>query len=351
MGWACAAIQIETMTDSAKTSPASLPCIAVLATGGTIAGAADPRSEGGYNAGALSAETLLSAVPGMDRQARIAAEQVAAIGSQDMNEAVWQALVARITTLQAQADVAGIVITHGTDTMEETALLLDLATRGEKPVVMVGAMRPATAVGAEGPRNLQAALQVALAPQARGRGVMVVLNDAIHGARDVTKTSTTAVETFRSLNTGPAGAAIFDSVTFFRPPEARLHLPLPANPLPRVEIVYAYAGADGRPVEAAVAAGAQGIVLAGVGDGNAPAAMMDALAAAARAGVAIVRASRTASGPVVRNIEVDDDRLGFVASGYHAPAKARVLLQLLLANGHRDVTVLQAVFRNHALPG
>ncbi|TCT03961.1 L-asparaginase [Aquabacter spiritensis] len=327
-----------------------MPRIVILATGGTIAGAADARSHAGYNAGQISAAQLVAAVPGLETLARIGTEQIAAIGSQDMNEAVWFKLAERIDALAAQGDVDGdvdgIVVTHGTDTMEETAFFLDLIVGTSKPVVLVGAMRPATAMSADGPLNLLEAVLVALSPEAAGRGPLVVLNDTIHGARDVTKTSTTEVQAFRSPNFGPAGFVSPNGVVFFRPagPRAPAYKLPPAPPLPRVAIIYAHAGMDATDVRAAVAAGAKGIVLAGVGDGNASRDAIAALADAVMQGVAVVRASRTGSGPVMRNIEVADDACGFAAAGFANPAKARVLLQVLLANGISSPEAVQTAF-------
>lgn len=328
-------------------SPAASPTrphIVILATGGTIAGAADARSKGGYNAGAVSAESLIAAVPGVEEIAGLSFEQVAAIGSQDMTDEVWITLAHRIRDMAAREDVDAILVTHGTDTMEETALFLHLTLATEKPVVMVGAMRPSTALSGDGPANLRAGLMVAAHPDSRARGVLVVLNDTIHGARDVTKTSTTQVETFRSPNLGPLGYVTPNGVVFLRAPGARAPLALPAAPLPRVSILYAHAGMDGLLTQAAIAAGAEGLVLAGVGDGNAARPVLEALAEAARSGIAVVRASRCPLGPVLRNIEVSDDALGFVAAGLHNPAKARVLLQVLLANGITAPDAIQAAF-------
>lgn len=323
----------------------TLPCLAVLATGGTIAGAADPRSQAGYDAGRISGASLIAAVPGLERLARFSTEQVAAIGSQDMTDAVWFALAVRIRALAADPATDGILVIHGTDTMEETALFLSLVSDTEKPVVMVGAMRPSTAVSADGPANLGEAALVATAPQARGRGVLVVLNDTIHGAADVTKTSTTALETFRSPNFGPVGAVTPNGAVFFAPPAARTVYGLPAQAaLPPVGIVFAHAGMDAAPVAALVAAGVRGIVLAGVGDGNAATPVIAALVAAVKAGIVVVRASRAGAGAVMRNIEIDDDRLGFIAAGYYNPAKARVLLQVLLAHGIADAAGVQRAF-------
>lgn len=333
------------MPPSPAPRSAPLPRIMILSTGGTIAGAADARSKGAYNAGAVRAETLIAAVPGAAEIARVAFEQVAAIGSQDITDAVWLTLARRITALVAQADVDGVLVTHGTDTMEETALFLHLTLPTDKPVVMVGAMRPSTALSGDGPANLRAGLMVAAHPESRGRGVMVVLNDTIHGARDVTKTSTTQVETFQSPNLGPLGYVTPNGAVFLRKPGQRLTLPLPeAAPLPRVAIIHAHAGMDDQLAKAAIAGGARGLVLAGVGDGNAARTVIATLVEAAMTGVVGVRASRCPLGPVLRNIEVSDDALGLVAAGLLNPAKARVLLQLLLANGVTTPDAVQAAF-------
>jgi L-asparaginase len=323
------------------------PEIVVLATGGTIAGAADVRSAAGYNAGAVSAEQLVASVPGLDKVAKLQTEQISSIGSQDMNDEVWLKLARRIEELDKSADVQGIVITHGTDTMEETAFFLDHVVKGEKPVVMVGSMRPSSAISADGPLNLLEAVMVAADPDARGRGVMVVLNDQILGARDVTKTNTTAVDTFRAPNIGPIGTASPDGVRFYMPPQRRDIMPVPAtSPLPRVDIIYAHSNMTADMINDAVKGGAKGIVLAGVGDGNASKAAIEALAAASKQGVVVVRSSRVGSGPVLRNIEVDDDKLGFVAAYELNPAKARVLLQLLLASGIGRPAAVQNAFAN-----
>lgn len=327
--------------------PSSLPHIVILSTGGTIAGAADARSKGGYNAGAVSAQSLIAAVPGAQDIARIDFERVAAIGSQDITDEVWLILAERISELAARDDVDALLVTHGTDTMEETALFLHLTLATDKPVVMVGAMRPSTALSGDGPANLRAGLMVAANPESRNRGVMVVLNDTIHGARDVTKTGTTQVETFLSPNLGPLGYVTPNGAVFLRRPAPRLTFPVPkAAPLPRVFILYAHAGMDDTLLKAAISAGAHGLVLAGVGDGNAAHSAIVGLAEATKIGVIGVRASRCLKGPTLRNIEVSDDELGFVVSGLLNPAKARVLLQLLLAHGITDLGAVQTAFHH-----
>ncbi|MBL9188235.1 MAG: type II asparaginase [Opitutaceae bacterium] len=330
-----------------------LPVIRLLATGGTIAGAQTGGDARGYRTAALSAEEVVAAVPQLATLAQLEVERVAAIGSQDMDEATWLKLATRAQAALDTPEIAGVVITHGTDTMEETAYFLNLVLRTEKPVVLVGAMRPATALSADGPINLYNAIAVAIHAAARNRGVLVVANDEIHFAREITKTDTTQVGTFRSGHHGLAGLVNAGRLHLYGPP-VRRHTarsefaPLAGlvAPLPRVDILYAHAGLGRDLFDAAVRAGARGLVIAGVGDGNLSAAALAACAQAARAGVAIVRSSRTGGGIVERNIEIDDDGLGLIAADELNPQKARVLLQLALTRA-RDVRALQEIFLSY----
>jgi L-asparaginase len=332
--------------------PAStlLPRVRVLATGGTIAGA-QARGARGYKSAVFSAEALIAAVPRLRELARIDVEQVAAIGSQDMDEATWRKLAARTQAALDDPTIAGVVITHGTDTMEETGYFLNLVVHTEKPIVLVGAMRPANAMSADGPMNLFNAVAVATTPAARGRGVLIVANDEIHFAREVAKTNTTQLGTFNSGHRGLAGLVNAGRPHFYAPPVRRhtaaSEFTLPVRgALPRVDIVFAHAGMDRTLIDAAVAAGARGLVIAGVGDGNLGALALAASAAAAKSGVAIVRSSRTGGGVVERNIEIDDDRLDFIAADELNPQKARVLLMLGLTVS-QDSRVLQGYFVNY----
>ena len=328
-------------------SPAK-PTVTILATGGTIAAAQPRPGEAGYKAGSFSVESLIQAVPGMDKVAAVKGEQIASIGSQDMNDAVWIKLARRVNELQNDPTVDGIVITHGTDTLEETGYFLDLVVKGDKPVVLVGSMRPATAISADGPMNLYNGAAVAVDRAARGRGALIVLNDDIHYAREATKTNTTSLQTFASPNRGRAGTVLFGKPTFYSPPVPK-HTSGSAfagsvpDALPKVFIVYAHANVGPEFVDAAVVAGAKGIVLAGVGDGNGTEPLIQALAAAARKGVVVVRSSRVGSGTVARNVELDDDKLGLVAAMELNPSKARVLLQQALTKT-RDVAQIQKYF-------
>jgi L-asparaginase len=176
----------------------ALPRIKVLATGGTIAGAQASATDYGYKSGAYDVNSLLSAVPNLDKLAAISGEQVASIGSQDMNDAVWLKLAKRVNESLASPDVDGVLITHGTDTLEETSYFLTLVVKSDKPVVMVGSMRPATAISADGPGNIYNGVAVAADPRAKGKGTLVSLNDEFHYARNVIKTDTTSVQTFKS---------------------------------------------------------------------------------------------------------------------------------------------------------
>ncbi|ACB74433.1 type II asparaginase [Opitutus terrae] len=336
------------MTGTPSASSAPLPRIRLLATGGTIAGAQTDAVARGYHAAAFSIDALVAAVPQLATLARLDVEQVAAIGSQDMDEGVWLQLAARTEAALAQPDIAGIVVTHGTDTMEETAFFLNLVVRSAKPVVLVGAMRPATAISADGPMNLYNAVAVAAHPDTHGRGVLVVANDEIHFAREVAKTNTTQLGTFRATHRGLAGVVNAGRLHLYAPP-VRRHTCTSEfsvagrSELPRVDIVYAYAGMGRELIDAAVAAGARGIVIAGVGDGNLNARALRAAADAAQRGVVIVRSSRTGGGVVERNIEIDDDRHGFVAADELNPQKARVLLMLALTKTP-DPRAVQEIF-------
>src|SRR5678815_4985397 len=189
--------------------------VVILATGGTIAGAAASGTQAAYTSGAVTINAMIAAVPGMTNMANIKGEQISNVGSQDMSFEIMLKLAKRINELQKVADVDGIVVTHGTDTMEETAFFLNLVVKGDKPVVMVGSMRPSTAVSADGPLNLYNAVGVAIDPNARGRGVLVVMNDWIHAAHSLTKTSTTAIQTFMSPVRGVVGIASYGKNDFY----------------------------------------------------------------------------------------------------------------------------------------
>lgn len=327
---------------------ALLPQVAILATGGTIAGAGESASKSGYKAGSLDIEKLVAAVPNIDKLARITGEQISSVGSQDMSFEILIRLTGRINELLAREDISGVVVTHGTDTMEETAYFLNLTVKSKKPVVLTGAMRPATAISADGPLNLYNAVAVAADPKACEHGVLVVMNDRIHGAHSLTKTDTTSVETFLSPIRGLVGTVMYGDIVYFRKPYRR-HTYLSefsldgVAALPRVDILYACIDMPADLLDSAVANGAKGIVIAGDGNGNMNQASLAKAAELAAGGIRIVRSSRVSSGTVGRNVEVDDDANGFIASDELNPAKARILLMLALLED-RSTADIQELF-------
>jgi L-asparaginase len=329
------------------------PKIVILATGGTIAGAQTSSSQVGYTSGSFSVDDLIKAVPQLRDLADLSGEQVANIGSQNMNHEVWLKLAKRVNEVLAETNVDGVVITHGTDTIEETAYFLSLVVKSDKPVVLVGSMRPATAIGADGPANLYNAVALAANPEARGLGPLVVLNDEIHYAREVQKMNTTELNTFESPNRGLAGVINVGNAHFFNRNVTRLGTNsefsvdgMTPDDLPQVEIIYSCENLGPDMINYLVSQGVKGIVLAGVGDGNSTDAAIAALADAAKQGIAVVRSSRTGSGLVVRNVEVNDDKLGFIAAMELSPQKARILLMLGLTKTN-DPKKLQEYFMEY----
>jgi L-asparaginase len=333
---------------AAAAAAADLANIRVLATGGTIAGAQASATNYGYKSGAYDVNSLLKAVPNLDELAVITGEQVANIGSQDMNDEIWLKLARRANAVLAEPGTDGILITHGTDTLEETSYFLSLVTKSDKPVVMVGSMRPATATSADGPGNIYNGIAVATNPGAKGKGTLVVLNDVIHYARNVVKTDTNSVQTFQSVNRGPAGLVKTGKVFWFEPMDKKLGKASEftidgLDKLPRVDIIYAHANMSADLIDAAIANGARGLVIAGLGDGNMTTPALASLTRAAKSGVVVVRSTRLPEGLVLRNNEVNDDEKGFVASGEMNPAKSRVLLQLALTKT-KDPVAIQRMF-------
>jgi L-asparaginase len=327
------------------------PNVVILATGGTIAGAAATGTQAGYTSGAVGIDTMINAVPGIKELANLRGEQISNVGSQDMSFEILLKLAKRINELARTDAVDGIVITHGTDTLEESAFFLNLTVKTNKPVVMVGSMRPSTAVSADGPLNLYNAVGVAADPKAAGRGVLVVMNDWILDAHSLTKTSTTAVQTFMSPTRGVVGIATYGKNDFYKRPEwphtTESEFDISnVTALPRVDIIFASADMSPDLIDCAAQRGAKGIVIAGVGNGNMNKASLDAAANAARRGVIVVRSSRVPTGTVGRNVEVNDDQLGFVASDELNPQKSRILLSLALLQP-RTTEQVQRLFETY----
>lgn len=326
----------------------SLPHIKILATGGTIVGSAAQAGQlTGYTAGAIGIESLISAVPELESAARVSSEQLANIDSCNITSDLWFKLAARCNELMADESVDGIVITHGTDTLEETAYFLNLTVKGSKPLVLTGAMRPATAISADGPLDLLNAVKTAACREADGQGVMIVMNDIIMAARYATKTSAFKVEAFQAqpygqLGTIAGGKVYFEAQVKKRHTEQSAFAGKNYDILPRVDIIYTHCDDDGVLIEAAVKAGAQGLVYAGSGMGSIHTGAEQALMRAAAHGIAVVRSTRVSEGRVLA-ANPKWDEAGFICGGNLNPQKARILLQLALTCT-KDTKKIQEIF-------
>lgn len=339
---------LSVFTVTAFSQNNKLPRVKILATGGTIAGVGNSADRAGYKAGALPIDELLNAVPEIHKIAQVTGEQISSVGSQDMTIDIWKKLAVRINEIFAKNEADAIVITHGTDTQEETAYFLDLTTGHKNAVVITGSMRPATAISADGPKNLYDAVVVAADPNSKGRGVLVAFNENIFDARDVVKTNSTQTDAFTSPNGGPIGQVYDGKVQYYLTSIREVNVGTPfkvsaSTEMPRVDIIYMYADATADLINASVSTGAKAIVIAGVGNGNFNKAYMDAIAAAVKKGVIVCRATRCVSGRVVLEDEVDDHTLGTIVSDDLNPQKARILLMLGMLNT-KDKAQLQKYF-------
>jgi L-asparaginase len=319
--------------------------IALVATGGTIAGAAASATQtSGYAIGGVDARALLDAVPQIAEVAEVMPEQLLNIDSKDMTPQHWLQLTARIRTLLAQPDIDGVVVTHGTDTLEETATALDLLLPAGKPVVMTCAMRPSTALSADGPMNLYDAVRCAASKDATGRGVMLCFGERILPALGLRKLDSHRLGAFDTATTDLGTTR--PAIRFFAPAPARqlqtLQLPERLDELPRVDIVYCAAGTSPDMIAAAIAAGAKGIVAVLPGNGSVPDVWIDALAAAVAEDLVVVRASRCGQGAVF-DAEVDA-RIGCGPAGVLSPGAARVAVMLALAMAHADARLAPESF-------
>ena len=334
----------------------SLPLVWVLATGGTIAATgASPTDLSNYKSGVLRGDEIVASVPQLKQVAQLKVEQIVNVASYDVTLDNWITLANRINQIFADdPTVAGIVVTHGTSTLEETAYFLNLTVKHDRPVVLVGSMRPATAISADGPLNLLNAVRVASSPEARGKGVLVVMNDEINAAREVTKTNTFRVETFRAPELGLLGYVDEDKVTFYRA-STRRHT---ANSefdvtrikqLPKVEVVYPYVESNTAVIRTLIDSGVRGIVFAGTGPGSLSSDYQSTLTStlASVPGASrpvLVRSSRVGSGRVVGRDEYD--QIGMIPGDNLNPQKARILLMLALTKT-TDLKEIRRMFADY----
>lgn len=333
------AVAITTSALAAAAHAQNRPRVHIVATGGTIA------STNYYSgrAGKVGVDALLNAVPQLDSIATISAQQFANVASSAITPSTWLQLSRSISdTLHARSDLAGIVVTHGTDTMEETAYFLDLTIKDPRPVVVTGAMRPADGIGIDGPANLYNSVRVAGSPAARDRGAMILLNDEILAARDATKSNAVRPNAFSAPYRGDLGLAEPEGIVFHRPASRRPVFDIGAvRELPRVDISYTYSGADGADIDAFVAAGAKGIVVAGAGRGATAAQQRQAIDRAMTKGVIVVVGTRTGSGtvPVGEGVRGASGIATTIGTGDLNPQKARILLMLALTrtNDRREI--------------
>jgi len=324
------------------------PNIVIIGTGGTIAGLGNTSANvSAYQSAVVAVDKLIAAVPEIQKIANVKGEQIFQIGSESYNNDRWLKLGKRVAELLQSKDVDGVVITHGTDTIEETGYFLNLTLKSTKPIVIVGSMRPGSAMSADGPLNLYNAVTVASDNNSCGKGVLVVMNDEIHSARDIVKTNTVKVETFRSLY-GPLGTIVEGKPTYYRvlsrPHTVQTEFDInKIDILPEVGVVYAHGNMSRVPYDAFVAAGVKAIIHMGTGNGSVADYIAPVLKEVRSKGVIVVRASRTGSGPVVRNGEVNDDELDYVVTDDQNAAKARILLSLALTKT-TDTKELQKLF-------
>lgn len=326
-----------------------LPRVTILATGGTIAGSAKTATQSSYSPGVISIEQLISSVENLDKLANLTGIQICNISSQNMEERIWLLLHNTIDSLFSNDLADGVVITHGTDTMEETAYFLNLTVKHSKPVILTGSMRPSTSLSADGPFNLYNAVALASNKIAHNKGVMVVMNDYIFSADDVTKSNTVNTSAFESPNYGPLGY-IRDAIPHFYRESLTTHTLSSkfnikeAKSLPKTEIVLSYAFSSNIGFNALIDGGVNGIVIAGVGHGNYNREYSQSIDRAIKNGIKVVRSSRITKGGIDNAAEEYCPIIP--VSYYKTPQKARILLMLSIYNGD-DIETIQDNFRKY----
>ncbi|MCE3255397.1 MAG: ansB [Rickettsiaceae bacterium] len=322
--------------------------IIILATGGTIAGSGSVAQGAKYSPAQISINDIVEKIPGLGKLANVSAEQIFSIGSQNINDEHWLKLVGRVNELLQKQEIDGIVITHGTDSLEETAYFLSLTVKSSKPVVLVGSMRPGTALGADGSANLYNA--VAVAANENAKGVLMAMAGKIFTARDVVKTHTSNIEAFSAPNSGPIGSVAYGKVQIH-------HQQLKTgnyfdvsqlSSLPKVDVVYMHVGFDAGVIDFLSGSSnkSRAIIIASFGNGNVSADILPSLISAAKNGVVIIKSSRVGAGFVEQDIEIEDAKYGFLTAGNLNPQKARVLAQLALTQTE-NLAKIQEIFFNY----
>lgn len=324
--------------------------IHVIATGGTIAGVGERGATGGYAPGVLTIDELLKTLPTRHALATVTGEQYASLNSDDITQGIWLDMARHINRLAASDDYDGFVITHGTDTLEESAYFFHLALKTRKPVILTGAMRPATATSPDGPLNLHQSVALAASDAARGQGVLVLFSEGIYSARDVRKGNTFRTHAISGGDMGTIGLMRDEVPVFYHASLMRHTVETPfdlerTEALPRVAIAYFHVDAQPEILDA-LAAGHDGLVVAGAGDGVVSLRWEERMRALCAAGFPIVRAMRVPDGAVFRGAGMPDDEIGTVAAGSLSPEKARVLLMLALSITH-DAGALQKMFEQY----
>ena len=333
LGLALASLATTLLAAGAAQAQSAKPVCELIATGGTIAMKIDPVKKAPVPA--ISGEDLLATVPEIADYARVEVLNQSNVPSDYMDPPRWVALQKAVDKALARKDVAGVIVSHGTDTLEETGYFLDLTVKSDKPVILIGAQRNASEKDFDGPRNLLGAARVCVTPEAKGKGAMLVLNNQINAAREVIKSHTSDVETFKSGDYGFLGNVDNDKVIFYRAPLRRQHVPLVSDNLAKVEIIPMFGGADGSLIKAAIAGGAKGIVIQGLGWGNVNIPMYEAIKDAIAQGVPVVVSTRVPNGRVLPVYGFQGggktlQDLGAISADNLPPHKARILLMLAL---------------------
>lgn len=330
----------------------SLKNIVIIGTGGTISGAGESETGAKYSSSKIDINQIVQTVPNILDVANITAEQLFQEASQNFNNELLIKLANRVNELLAQRSIDGVVITHGTDTMEETAYFLNLVINSKKPIILVGSMRPSTALSADGPLNLYNAVALASDDESPGKGVLILMNDKIFSARDARKAHTTNVDAFVADNFSAIGQVYFgNSEIYYQSTKrhtykSKFRVKDFGENIAKTDIIYIHANFDHTIIDNLISSGTKAIIVAGVGDGNVSSETLEKLKIASKQGVFIIRSSRLNGGKVIRNVEINDDEFGFVTANNLSPQKARILAMLALSKTTK-INDIQEIFDNY----